>query len=615
MGKDQRTGSVMVVGAGIAGIQASLDLADSGYKVYLVESGTAIGGHMAQLDKTFPTNDCSMCTISPRLVAAGTHRNIEMITNAELAELAGEAGNFKARVAVKPHFVDLEKCTGCGVCAEECPVSLPDEYNQLLGDRKAIFKEYPQAVPNKFAMTRIGVAPCHDSCPIYGNPSGYVALAAAGKYAEAYVSATETNPFPSICGRICEHPCEQVCNRANLDSPVSIAYIKRFLADWHDEYGEKLTPKQKQESIEENGRKVAIIGSGPAGLSAALELRKMGYGVTVFEKHGVLGGMMRIGIPEYRLPTEIIERDIQNILDYGIDVKLNTNIQGQSDIEAMFDVNYDAVFLSVGSHKSVRMGMEGEDSENSSSGIAFLRNVRLGEKKSVKKNVIVIGGGNVAMDCARTALRLGGEKVSIVCLEGRDRMPAYPWEIDWAEEEGVAIRAGKATNKIVVKDGKFVGLELLDVKKMAFVEGRLELETIPGTKEVLAGDELIVAIGQKPDLGLLGECGKINLTKRGTVEVDEKTGMTSWKGGVFVGGDVIRGAASVVQATADGQLAAGAIDAYIRGEKFEPEKYDQPVVEISTEELKERKEKVIERHEMPTIPIDRRRSFEEVDLG
>ncbi|MHC4496621.1 MAG: FAD-dependent oxidoreductase, partial [Planctomycetota bacterium] len=186
MGKDQRTGSVMVVGAGIAGIQASLDLADSGYKVYLVESGTAIGGHMAQLDKTFPTNDCSMCTISPRLVAAGTHRNIEMITNAELAELSGEAGNFKARVAVKPHFVDLEKCTGCGVCAEECPVSLPDEYNQLLGDRKAIFKEYPQAVPNKFAMTRIGVAPCHDSCPIYGNPSGYVALAAAGKYAEAY---------------------------------------------------------------------------------------------------------------------------------------------------------------------------------------------------------------------------------------------------------------------------------------------------------------------------------------------------------------------------------------------------------------------------------------------
>ncbi|MHC4369958.1 MAG: FAD-dependent oxidoreductase [Planctomycetota bacterium] len=614
MSKNRKTGSVMVVGAGIAGIQASLDLADSGYKVYLVESGTAIGGHMAQLDKTFPTNDCAMCTISPRLVAAGTHRNIEMITNAEVAELSGKAGNFKAKVAVKPHFVDLEKCTGCGVCAENCPVSVPDEYNQLLGDRKAIFKEYPQAVPNKFAMTRIGVAPCHDSCPIHGNPSGYVALTAAGKYEEAYVSATETNPFPSICGRICEHPCEQSCNRMNLDSPVSIAYVKRFLADWHAEHGEELTPEQKAESIEENSKKVAVIGSGPAGLSAALELRKMGYAVTIFEKHGVLGGMMRIGIPEYRLPTDVIERDIQNILDYGIDVELNSHIQSQSDIEAMFGKKYEAVFLSVGSHKSLRMGIEGEDSENALSGIGFLRDVRLGKTKSVKKNVVVIGGGNVAMDCARTALRLGGENVSIVCLEGRDKMPAYSWEIDWAEEEGVCVRAAKATKRIIVEDGKFTGLELLDVKKMAFVEGRLELETVPGTEDILAADELIVAIGQKPDLGLLGECGKIKLTKRGTVDVDEETGMTSWKG-VFVGGDVIRGAASVVQATADGQFAAAAIDAYVRGEQFEPEQFDQPVVEISTEELKERKEKVIARHEMPTIALERRRSFEEVDLG
>lgn len=615
MVNSRKNGSVMVVGGGIAGIQSSLDLADSGYKVYLVESSTAIGGRMAQLDKTFPTNDCAMCTISPRLVAAGTHRNIEIITNADLTKLDGQAGNFNATVTVNANFVDQEKCTGCGDCAQSCPVTVDDDYNQGLAARKAIFKMYPQAVPNKYSMSRLGVAPCYDACPIHGNPSGYVALAAEGKFQEAYESATEKNPFPSICGRICEHPCEQECNRDNLDTPVSIAYIKRYLADWNVDSGVKVTVEEKLATIEENGKKVAIVGAGPAGLSAALELRKLGFAVTVFEKHGVMGGMMSLGVPAYRLPSAVIERDIQNILDYGVDVQLNSPVESEEDIQGFLDDGFESVFLSVGSHISATMRMKGEELDKVSHGIDFLRDVRLGNKTEVEGNTVVIGGGNVAMDCARTAIRLGAKKVSLVCLEEREKMPAYPWEVEWAVEEGVEIHAASTTKKIIDIDGKFVGLELLKVDKMEFVDGRLNLETIYGSESILSGRELIVAIGQRPDLGFLNEESKIDVTARGTIAVDEKTGMTSWAG-VFAGGDTVRGAASVVQATADGQKAAKAIDAYIKGQEFIPEVDESPVVEFTAEELKQRKEKKIKRTEMGVIDLDKRmNTFDEVDVG
>ena len=351
-----------------------------------------------------------------------------------------------------------------------------------------------------------------------------------------------------------------------------------------------------------------------AGLTAALELRKMGYGVTVFEKQAVMGGMMSLGVPAYRLPSDVIQRDIQNILDYGIDVKLNSPVDSESDIQEFLDGDFESVFLSVGSHTSARMRMDGEDFENVSHGIDFLRDVRLDNKTSVKEHTIVIGGGNVAMDCARTAVRLGAKKVSVVCLEARDKMPAYSWEIDWAEEEGVEIHAASATGKILDKEGVFAGLELLDVKRMEFVEGRLELETVEGFESVLSGDELIIAIGQRPDLGFLAERSRIKLTPAGTIEIDDCS-MTSWAG-VFAGGDAVRGASSVVQATADGLKAAGAIDAYIKGRKFVPDAEEGPVVEISAEELKERKEKKVKRTDMPVIDLDRRtRTFQEVDLG
>ena len=216
------TGAALVLGGGVAGIQCSLDLAEGGYKVYLVEKAPALGGHMAQLDKTFPTNDCSMCTLAPKLVEAGRHLNIEIVTNSELTGLEGEPGDFKAKVYHHARFVDPDKCTSCGECAPVCPVIVPDPYNEGLGERKAIYKLYPQAIPNTYAVRRRATRPA--SVPARGHSAqGYVALIREGKFAEAYTVASEPNPFPAVCGRVCTHKCEADCTRGEVEEPIAIA--------------------------------------------------------------------------------------------------------------------------------------------------------------------------------------------------------------------------------------------------------------------------------------------------------------------------------------------------------------------------------------------------------
>ncbi|MDD5703359.1 MAG: FAD-dependent oxidoreductase, partial [Dehalococcoidales bacterium] len=227
----KKIGAVMVVGGGITGMQSALDLANSGFKVYLVEKTTSIGGRMAQLDKTFPTNDCSMCMISPRLIEVAKHRNIEIITNAELKSLEGEAGNFKARIFKKPRYIDIEKCSGCGDCVQACPVDLKNEFEQGLNERKATYKRYPQAIPGSFAITKEARPPCKLTCPAGCNGQGYIALCSKGKYLEAFNHIKQWIPLPASVGRICHHPCEQQCNRGEIDDPLGIAPLKAFIAD------------------------------------------------------------------------------------------------------------------------------------------------------------------------------------------------------------------------------------------------------------------------------------------------------------------------------------------------------------------------------------------------
>jgi NADPH-dependent glutamate synthase beta subunit-like oxidoreductase/NAD-dependent dihydropyrimidine dehydrogenase PreA subunit len=350
-------GSVMVVGGGVAGIQAALDLANSGFYVYLAERSSAIGGTMAQLDKTFPTNDCSMCIISPKLVECGSHPNIELLTLSELTALEGAVGRFQATLLQHPRFIDHSKCTGCGECATVCPVELKNEFDQGLSPRKAAYKRYPQAVPGTFAIDKQGTSPCKAACPAHISVQGYVALAAQGRYREALQLIKQENPLPAICGRVCHHPCESVCTRGQLDQPVAIDFIKRYLADLDLQAETRYVPEIK----ERRSDKVAIIGSGPAGLSCAYYLAIAGYQVTVFEKLPVLGGMLTVGIPSYRLPRATIEAEIQVIRDMGVQFQTGVDIGRDLTIAQLRQQGYQAFFIAIGAHECKALSIAGED--------------------------------------------------------------------------------------------------------------------------------------------------------------------------------------------------------------------------------------------------------------
>ncbi|MGE5223482.1 MAG: FAD-dependent oxidoreductase, partial [Omnitrophica WOR_2 bacterium] len=371
-------GAVMVVGGGIAGMQASLDLADQGFKVYLVEADTAIGGKMAQLDKTFPTNDCAMCTISPRLVDVGRHPNIELLTQTEVLDVKGKAGDFTVRLNQQPRYIDTAKCIACGDCTKACPVVVPDRFNEGLSLRRAVYKRFPQAVPNAYAIEKRGISPCRDACPAHQRAQGYIALIREGRWEDALRVIKMDNPFPGICGRICNHRCETACNRGLVDEPVNIRALKRFVTDKVYSQPRRETPVQRltKPVAGSKSQRIAIIGAGPCGLTAAQDLALNGYGVTVFEAMPVAGGMLRLGVPEYRLPSEIVEREVQDIIDLGVDLRLNHRVDNIDDV---FAEGFEAVLIAVGAHEGIRLRIPGADLDGVLVNTHFLRDVRLGK--------------------------------------------------------------------------------------------------------------------------------------------------------------------------------------------------------------------------------------------
>ena len=605
--KNGPIGAVLVVGGGIGGIQAALDLAESGYKVYLVEKSPAIGGVMAQLDKTFPTLDCSMCILSPKLIECGRHPNIELLSYSELLEVEGEPGNLEAKVLKHPRYVDLTKCTGCGECAAVCPVEVPSEFEQNLASRKAIFRPFAQAYPNAFAIEKRERAPCVSACPAGINVQGYVALMAKGKHKEALSLIKEKLPLPRVLGRICPAPCEEKCNRRLLEESISIRALKRFAAD-------SVKDELPLPQIEEGEEKVAIIGAGPAGLTCASYLRNEGYKVTIFEALPVVGGMLYVGIPEYRLPKDVLQKEVEDIEYLGVEIRTNTPIGRKMTIDDLFQQEYKALFIGVGAHRSQRLRIPGEDAAGVVHGVDFLRDANLGKEVKTEGKVIVIGGGDVAIDSARSALRLGAEEVTILYRRTRVEMPAREEEIKEAELEGVKIEYLVAPVEILSENGRVTGIKCTRMELGELdANGRRRPMPIPGSEFDLKVDMVIPAVGQAPDLSFLEGSG-IKVSPRGTIEVDPLT-LETTRRAVFAGGDCQTGPSIAIKAVAAGTRAAESIIRYLNHQdlkqgRLPAERKPPNVTFVPFSKTRELGQK------MSTIPLEERiPGFKEIELG
>ena len=544
--------------------------------------------------------------ISPKLVEVGRHLNIELLTTAELRELQGEEGHFKAQIIQHPRYIDLSKCTSCGECVKVCPIELENEYDEALSTRRAVYKRYPQAIPGAYAITKTGTAPCKATCPAHVSIQGYIALIREGKYREALELFKEAHPFPSICGRVCHHPCEGVCTRGDVEQPLAIQYLHRFLGDF-DLSGESPYVPDVETEREE---RIAIIGSGPAGLSAAYFLARKGYKVTVFEKLPVAGGMMAVGIPAYRLPRDVLADEIKIIEEMGVEIRTGVTFGEDVTLGGLKEDGYMAVFLATGLHLSRDLNVEGEDLPGVLKGVDFLRQSALGEPVSLGGKVIVIGGGNVAIDVALTALRKGAKEVTLVCLERREEMPAWEYEIEDALEEGVRIINSLGPKRFLAKKGKLTGIEFKRCTAVFDEKGAFNPQYDENDLSSMDADTIVVAIGQAADLSFSDSEG-VAVTPRGGLEADPVTLKTPIEG-VFAGGDVLYGPKSVVEAVECGKEAAESIDRYLNGidlsEGREKEwKYEKPAIE---------EESLMPRVPMKVRPVkEREGNFNEIALG
>jgi heterodisulfide reductase subunit A-like polyferredoxin len=602
---------VLVVGGGIAGMEAALSLGDMGMEVVLVEKEASIGGKMVLLSKVFPTLDCASCISTPKMAATAHHPAIETLPHAVVEEITPlDGGRFRARVRRKATYVDAAACTGCGECETVCPVAAPDEFNFGLVSRRAAHIAFPQAVPKKALIERFGTSPCSFACPGGVKAHGYVALVRAGRYDEAFHLHMEDAPLPGCLSRACYAPCEAACTRGDLEGPLAIRHIKRFMVDRYyaghpePEYG---PPQMK------SGKRVAVVGSGPAGLSAAYFLARDGHQVTVLEAAPEVGGMLRYGIPCYRLPRDVLDRDIANITVLGVDIRVG---ERAASARELLHQGFDAVFLAVGTSETWKMGVPGEDLPGVLPCMDFLAAANTGSLQSIQgKTVVVVGGGNSAIDPARLAKRLGAARVIIMYRRGRGEMPAHDWEVQAALDEGVELRTLRTPVRFVGEGGH---LAAVTVQSMKLGEpdssGRRRPVPVSGSETDMPVDLVVLSIGLRPSTDSFAS--ELVTRKDGTLQVDEETLQTSLEG-VFAGGDAVTGPSMIVQAIGQGHRAAFYIDRYVRGETPTGVRFDNHLDVIPKADVLSRS--AFTSHHapatIPELPVHERSGMEEVEHG
>ena len=484
---------------------------------------------------------------------------------------------FKTPDAIRSNFgaeVDAEKCVACGQCVENCPVNALQLGKKLCSktpvevkpqrtardhtwSQKDWNKEYRE---NRKDVTDEGTSPCKTACPAHIAVQGYIRLASQGKYREALELIKKENPFPAVCGRICPHGCESECTRGDIDQPIAIDEIKKFIADKELDGSFRFIPEKRHDYSD---KRIAVIGAGPGGLSCAYFLAVEGYSVTVFEKQEKLGGMMTLGIPSFRLEKNVVEAEIDVLRGLGVEFRTGVEVGKDVTLDELRSQGYKAFYLAIGAQGGRALGIEGEDAQGVVPGVTFLRDVNLGKDVKLTGKTLVIGGGNVAIDVARTALRVGGENVTMFCLEGREEMPALAEEIGETLHEGIAIENGWGPKRILTKNGKVTGVEFRKCTRVFDENHRFNPQYDDNDTQVVEAENVLLAIGQSIVWGGLLEGSKVVLNRNATAQGDAFTYQTA-EPDIFVGGDAFTGPKFAINAIAAGKQGAVSIHRYVQ---------------------------------------------------